>query len=240
MKKSATLLLCSIVGIYSASALSDSVNPFNYSKHEDAILEAKWQLGNSGDSNKDVCKNSACESALNSSSYDDYIYADDDSSYMFFSTDGSQAAFWRSELRYEDNFEKSDTISMSARVGFYGWNSSSSSEGFTVAQLHMEGANGPPVRLEYMDRDHMAVTFRTSPSCTSNCWKTVEFNTTAAGWKNIVLQLKDEWVNVSVNGETKSYQLSSSWPDDGAYYWKAGIYLQKSGQALVGFDYINW
>ena len=232
----------SIIGI-ATNAMADTVNPYNYTVFEDAINDAKWQLGLNSE---DQCSGTECESTLDISSNQEYIWADDSNGQMFFSTNGSQDAKWRSELRFEDSFSRDSTKTFTAKIGY--WASQSTSTGFTIAQLHMESddnynVEGAPARLEIIDEDTFRVKWRNSYSCTSDCWSTETFSTSTSGWKDIQLQVSDEYINVSVAGQTFSYDLDGSdtnWPSDGSYYWKTGIYLQDEGSAYIGYKNMYW
>jgi len=166
IKYTATIALASIT----ASAMSATVNPYNYSVFEKAINDAKWQRGSNSEKQ---CSGSSCESTMNSSSNKKYIWANSSNGQLHFSTNGSQNAKWRSELRFEDSFSRGSTRTFTARIGY--WHKYSTSKGFTVAQLHMESdsnytVKGPPARLEIIDEDTYEVQWRNSYSCTSNCW----------------------------------------------------------------------
>jgi len=239
IKYTATIALASIT----ASAMSATVNPYNYSVFEKAINDAKWQRGSNSEKQ---CSGSSCESTMNSSSNKKYIWANSSNGQLHFSTNGSQNAKWRSELRFEDSFSRGSTRTFTARIGY--WHKYSTSKGFTVAQLHMESdsnytVKGPPARLEIIDEDTYEVQWRNSYSCTSNCWSGDTFSTSTSGWKDIQLKTSGNYINVSVAGQTFSYKLSGSgknWPSDGGYYWKTGIYLQDKGTAYTGYKNLYW
>ena len=226
-----------------ASAVADTVNPYDYSVFENAINDAKWQRGS--DSEKQ-CAGTDCESTLDSSSNQKYIWADSDDGQMYFSTNGSQVAKWRSELRFEENFSRGSSRTFTAKIAY--WASRSTSTGFTVAQLHMEtggeyDVKGPPARLEVIDETHFEVQWRNSYSCTDDCWSADEFATSTSGWKDIQLKTSGDYINVSVAGQTFSYYLKgddTNWPSDGGYFWKTGIYLQDAGTAYTGYQNLYW
>lgn len=232
----------SLIGI-ATSTMAATVNPYDYSVFKNAINDAKWQRGSNSETQ---CVRTDCESTLDSSSNQKYIWADSANGQMHFSTNGSQAAKWRSELRFEDNFSRGSTRTFTATIAY--WASRSTSTGFTVAQLHMDtngdyDVEGPPARLEILDEDTFEVQWRNSYSCTSNCWSSNTFSTSTSGWKDIQLKTSGDYINVSVAGQTFSYYLKGSgknWPSDGGYYWKTGIYLQDSGTAYTGYKNLYW
>lgn len=241
-----TLIKCTVaLGLVGsvANAVADTVNPYNYSVFKNALNDAKWQRGL--DSEKQ-CASTDCESTLDSSSNQQYIWADDATNTMYFSTNGSQASKWRSELRFEENFSRGSTRTFTAKIGY--WANKSTSDGFTVAQLHMEtgGAydvKGPPARLEVIDEDTYEVQWRNSYSCSDDCWSADEFSTSTSGWKDIQFKTSGDYINVSVAGQTFSYNLKGddkNWPSDGGYFWKTGIYLQDKGTAYTGYQNIYW
>lgn len=230
--------------VFSASTtMAATVNPYNYSVFENAINDAKWQRGYNSEKQ---CSGSACESTLNNSSELDYLWADNSNGQMHFSTNGSKSAKWRNELRFESNFSRGSTRTFTAQMAY--WAANSTSSGFTVAQLHMTSddsytVKGPPARLEILDEDTFEVQWRNSYSCSSNCWSSDTFSAGTSGWKNIQLKTSGDYINVSVAGQTFSYNLKGSgtnWPSDGQYYWKTGIYLQDSGTAYTGYKNIYW
>ena len=246
LSKKNTLIKCaaalSILSI-TASSLAATVNPYNYTVFENAINDAKWQRGSDSE---EQCSGTACESTLNDSTNQKYIWADSSTEEMYFSTNGSQVAKWRSELRFQDSFTRGSTRTFTAQIGY--WASKSTSTGFTVAQLHMESdddysVEGPPARLEIIDEDRFEVQWRNSYSCTDDCWSSDTFATSTSGWKDIQLKTSGDYINVSVEGQTFSYNLKASgtnWPSQGGYYWKTGIYLQKAGTAYTGYKNIYW
>lgn len=229
-------LLGTALAISSATAFAANVNPYNYSEHADAINQAKWQRGYNSDKQ---CQYEDCESVMGEAESLDYVWAKSSDGELRFSTNGVKGNKWRSELRYMDNFNRGSTRTMTVRVRY--WPDSSTSEGFTVAQLHMEDSAGPPARLEVLDESHYAVTFRDDDLCTTDCtWTDKEYSTGITGFKDVQLNTSGNYVNVSVEGETHSYLLTSNWPSKGNYYWKTGIYLQDEGTAYTGYEYIYW
>ena len=232
----------SLIGI-ATSTMAATVNPYDYTVFENAINKAKWQRGSNSEKQ---CSGTDCESTMDSSTNQDYIWADSSTDEMYFSTGGSQVAKWRSELRYEENFSRGSTRTFTAKIGY--WASRSTSAGFTVAQLHMEtggdyDVKGPPARLEIIDEDVFEVQWRNSYSCTSDCWSADVFSTSTSGWKDIQLTTSGDYINVSVEGQTFSYYLKgddTNWPSDGGYFWKTGIYLQDEGTAYTGYKNIYW
>jgi len=225
------------------SVMAASVNPYNYSVFENAINDAKWQRGSNSEKQ---CSGTDCESTMSSSSNQKYIWVNDSNGQMHFSTNGNQDSKWRSELRFEDSFSRGSTRTFTAEIGY--WAKDSTSKGFTVAQLHMESddsytVKGPPARLEIIDEDTFEVQWRNSYSCTSDCWSADTFSTSISGWKNIQLKMSGDYINVSVAGQTFSYNLKGSgtnWPSNGSYYWKTGIYLQDEGTAYTGYKNLYW
>ena len=219
-----------------------------YTYHSATIDEARWQVGYR--SNK-RCYESECRSTMGESDFQLYIYADNWRKDMFFSSYGRKNGGWRNELRYNDSFSRSSNKSMSSRIGNYYWRNDAHSDGFTVSQFHMEDAAGPPVRLEYINSDSMEVVFRSNDTCTSkpDCWHHEKINDSARNFKFVNFSLSNSYINVSVNGNTKSWNLNGTngtgkpagnWPSNGRYYWKAGIYIQDYGAALIAFEYLNW
>ena len=241
MKRNIALVVISIfMAVWSTSALAAKINPINYTIWSNVFADAKWQLGDTGDTD-DVCEYSSdCSDLFNSGTgYKRYIWAESsDNNRLTFSTNGSQARLWRSELRFLDNFAKSSTITMSGRIGY--WAGRSTSDGITVAQLHMEDAEGPPARLEIIDEDYFQVTFRNSDDCTSNCWTERTFSTSTSGWKNFSLYLNNYYINVTVAGQTRTYKLTTEWSASGDYYWKTGLYLQDAGTAYTAYRNLYW
>lgn len=229
--------------ISATPAISATVNPYNYSVFENAINDAKWQRGYNSEKQ---CSGTSCESTLNSSSNLGYIWADSSNNQMNFSTNGSKSSAWRNELRFEDNFNRGSSRTFTARVAYSA--SKSTSSGITIAQLHMTSdsnysVKGPPARLEILDEDTFEVKWRNSYSCTSNCWSTNTFSANTSGWKDIQLKTAGDYINVSVSGQTFSYNLKGSdknWPSKGDYYWKTGIYLQNSGTAYTSYQNLYW
>ena len=232
----------SLIGA-AASAMAATVNPYDYSVFKNAINDAKWQRGSNSE---EQCSGTDCESTMDSSSNQKYIWADSSNDQMRFSTSGSKSAKWRSELRFEDSFSRGSTRTFTARIAY--WASRSTSTGFTVAQLHMESddnytSKGPPARLEILDEDTFEVQWRNSYSCSSDCWSSDTFSTSTSGWKDIQLKTSGDYINVSVQGQTFSYYLKASgtnWPSNGGYYWKTGIYLQDEGTAYTGYENLYW
>lgn len=226
-----------------ATAMAATVNPYNYSVFENAINDAKWQRGSNSERQ---CAGTSCESTMNSSSNQGYIWADSSNGELRFSTNGSKSDKWRNELRFEANFNRGSTRTFTARLGY--WASRSTSDNFTVAQLHMESdssysVKGPPARLEIIDEDNFRVKWRNSYSCSSNCWSDNTFSTSTSGFKDIQLKTSGDYINVSVAGQTFSYNLKGSgknWPSKGGYYWKTGIYLQDGGTAYTGYRNLYW
>ena len=243
MRKVNTLLLLAGLIVVTPTAFAAKVNPYDYSKHKNAINDAKWQRGHSSEQR---CYSTGCESTMDSNSNQKYIWADNKNSQLHFSTDGNQDTGWRSELRFNANFFRGSSRTLTARFGY--WAGRSTSKGFTVAQLHMDGnegwtVKGPPARLEIIDEDYFEVTFRKGHDCTSSCWTDERFSTSVSGWKDIQLQTSGNYINVTVQGQTHSYNLSGSgkdWPSKGGYYWKTGLYMQKSGTAYTGYKHIYW
>jgi len=137
MRKVTTLVTVTILMAFTSSAFAGKVNPYNYSKHKNASNDAKWQRGHSSEQR---CYSTGCESTMNSSSNQKYIWADDNNSQLHFSTDGNQDSDWRSELRFNSNFFRGSNRTLTARFGY--WAGRSTSKGFTVAQLHMDGNEG--------------------------------------------------------------------------------------------------
>lgn len=241
-----TIMQCTLAFSFAGSignAVAATVNPYNYSVFENAINDAKWQRGSNSEKQ---CAGTECETTLDNSSNQEYIWADSSNGEMYFSTNGSQASKWRSELRFEENFSRGSTRTFTATIGY--WASRSTSDGFTVAQLHMEtggeyDVKGPPARLEVIDEEHFEVQWRNSYSCTSDCWSANTFSTSTSGWKDIQLTTSGDYINVTVQGQTFSYNLKGSdknWPSNGGYFWKTGIYLQDSGTAFTGYRNIYW
>jgi len=227
-----------------SGAMAASVNPYTYNNtYKNAINDAKWQRGYNSERQ---CERTGCSSTMGTSSNLSYVWVNDSNGQMQFSTNGSKSEKWRSELRFLDNFSRGSSRTMTARLGY--WASRSNSEGFTVAQLHMDtnegwDVKGPPARLEIIDEDHFRVDFRSGYSCTSGCWTKEEFSTSTSNWKNIQLQTSGDYINVSVQGETHSYYLKGTgrnWPSQGGYYWKTGIYLQDGGTAYTGYKNLYW
>ena len=236
MKIPASLILGVGMIMVSAEATATSVNPYSYTVFKNAIKDAKWQRGY--DSEKQ-CQGADCESTMESRSNLKYIWVNNDNNQMQFSTNGSKEIKWRSELRFLSNFNRGSSRTMTAKIGY--WAGESTSQGFTVAQLHMEDSKGPPARLEIINEDKFEVTFRNDDGCTSNCWHTEEYEDTGtSGWKYIQLQTSGNYINVSVAGETYSYEMTSKWPSKGNYYWKTGIYLQDPGTVYTGYQYLYW
>lgn len=238
------LLLGFCLVVFSTGVFSASVNPYTYNNvYKNAINDAKWQRGSNSEQQ---CFESGCSSTMGTSSNLKYIWVDSNNGQMRFSTNGSKSSGWRSELRFNSNFSRGSSRTMTARLGY--WKGRSTSDGFTVAQLHMDGnqgwsVKGPPARLEVVDEDRFMVTFRSGYSCTSNCWTDRDFSTSISGWKNIQLQTSGDYINVSVAGQTHSYNLKGSgknWPSQGGYYWKTGIYMQDSGTAYTGYQNLYW
>lgn len=233
------LILLVAIGLMSTEAFSQRNA---YDDFDDVIDDAKWQLG---DPQQDICERDECDGAMNNER--DLVFSQ--SGYFWFSSDGSKSEDWRSELRFLDSFRRNNTRSMSARVGNFNHKNSSDSEGYTIAQLHKEQASGPPARLEFIDSDSMEVTFRRDESCSgSSCFNHVDISNSASGWKDVLLSLRSRVLTVSVNGTSRSFNLDGSngsfgdgtWNNNRRYYWKAGIYFQDSGSALVAFDNLNW
>jgi len=245
IKKNTIIKLTTAISLISiaTSTMAATVNPYNYSVFENAINDAKWQRGSNSETQ---CVEKDCESTMNSSSNKKYIWADDSNGQLRFSTNGSQDEGWRNELRFEDSFSRGSTRTFTAKVGY--WSSRSTSEAFTVAQLHMESddnytSKGPPARLEIIDEDTFEVQWRDSYSCSSGCWSSNTFSTSTSGWKDIQLKTSGDYINVSVAGQTFSYYLKASdtnWPSNGGYYWKTGIYLQDEGTAYTGYQNLYW
>lgn len=255
MKIIVNIMFCTGIAAFSTQALAE---PFDY--HADAMSEVKWQLDGS-----DMCSSGDdCEDFFASSSYtttiDDYLYTETANQHLWFHTDGSQDASWRSELRWLDEdgsssgtgFAKSATKTMTVRFGQFNWGTSTTSDGFTVSQLHNSNdlTEGPVARLEYIDSSdsdggYMMVTFRDDYDCISSdstCTFTKRYwwNESASGWKTATITLDNYYVTVTVDGDSRTYKVSSAWEPQTEYYWKAGVYLQDAGTAKVAFDYIIW
>lgn len=231
------------LAVSAANAMATDISPYNYPLFESAINDAKWQRGLNSEKQ---CTRTGCESTLGSSASQEYIWVKESNGIMHFSTNGDQPSKWRSELRFEDNFSRGSTRTLTARIGY--WSNRSTSTGFTIAQLHMEtgGAydvKGPPARLEVIDETHFEVQWRNSYSCTNDCWSANAFSTKTSGMKNVQLKTSGDYINVSVEGQTFSYNLKGSdknWPSDGGYFWKTGIYLQDEGTAYTGYQSLYW
>ena len=226
-----------------SSAIAEVQSAYNYRVFRDAIDDARWQRG---DNSETRCSGSDCSSTMDSSSNQDYIWTDSSTRILHFSTDGNEDDGWRNELRFVDSFSRGSTRTMTATVGY--WAGRSTSSGLTIAQLHMESDDdydneGPVARLEIVDEDTFKVVWREGYSCTSNCVERDEYSTSTSGFKDIQLRTSGNVLNVSVQGQTFSYDMDggdANWPSDGAYYWKAGVYLQREGSAFVGFENLTW
>lgn len=238
MKK---ILLLVTLGLMSTQASARNA----YDDFSDQIDKAKWQLGNPS---RDVCDEDECDDYMDDNQ--DLIYSSGGD--LWFSSDGNESRLWRSELRYLDSFRRNHTRSMSARVNTL---SSSSSDGYTIMQLHKEDADGPPIRLAYIDGDSMAVSFRRDERCDSDdddsCVTHTQIANSASGAKDVLLSLAGRTLTVSVGNTSQSYRLNASnsngipsgtWNNSSTkkYYWKAGIYFQDAGSAVVEFDNFNW
>ncbi len=234
--------------IYSSSILAASVNPYTYSAvYEDAIVDSKWQRGYSSE---EICDSTECSSVMATDNNLGYLWVDDTTGYMHFSTNGEEDSGWRSEFRYNDSFSRGSSRVMTATLAY--WSALSTSTGFTVAQLHMEEDDtyddvyGPPARLEIIDESSFQVKWRVGYQCdndVNDCFEEDVFSTSTSGWKSIQLETSGDYINVSVEGETYSYNLNSDntdWPSDGGYYWKTGIYLQDDGMAYTGYQDLYW
>lgn len=248
MKTASKYLLAIGMTTMATSVFAASVNPYTYnSVYENAIKDAKWQRGYSSEQQ---CYSTGCSSTMGTSSNLGYVWVDNSNGQMQFSTNGSKSAKWRSELRFNASFNRGSSRTMTAKLGY--WASRSNSDGFTVAQLHMDQnypssgsykVNGPPARLEIVDEDYFEIVFRSGYDCSSDCWEKHEYSTSTSGWKNIQLQTSGDYINVSVHGETYSYNLKASgnnWPSKAGYYWKTGIYLQDAGTAYTGYKNLYW
>ena len=142
------------------SVMAASVNPYNYSVFENAINDSKWQRGSNSEK---ICAGTDCENTMNSSSNLKYIWVDSSNGQMQFSTNGEQDSKWRSELRFENSFSRGSTRTFTAKIGY--WKNRSTSQGFTVAQLHMESddnytSKGPPARLEILDENKWLLMYK--------------------------------------------------------------------------------
>lgn len=236
-------LAIGLTGGIASSAIAEIRSAYNYTVFRNAIDDARWQRGNNSETR---CSRSGCSSTMSSSSNQDYIWTDSSTRRLHFSTDGNEDDGWRNELRFVDSFSRGATRTMTARVGY--WARRSTSSGLTIAQLHMESDDnyrnrGPVARLEIVDEDTFKVVWREGYSCTSSCVDRDEYSTSTSGFKDIQLRTSGSVLNVSVAGQTFSYNMRGSdanWPSDGAYYWKAGVYLQRDGSAYVGFENLTW
>ncbi len=251
IRKSLLAGLTLSAAVMATSASAAKVNPYNYNVYKNAINDAKWQRGSNSEQQ---CSQTGCQSTLNSSTSKKYIWANDANGQMQFSTDGSKAKGWRSELRFLANFSRGSNRTMTAKMGY--WKNLSTSDGFTIAQLHMDKntgytVKGPPARLEIVDESHFEVKFRRSHDCTSSsspdCWPDDvggEYSTSISNWKDVQLHLSGDVINVSVAGQTYSYNLKSApntdWPSNGGYYWKTGVYMQDAGSAYIGYKNLYW
>jgi len=244
MKKITTWVCAVGLLLVGSSAFSASVNPYTYNNvYKNAIIDAKWQRGYNSEQQ---CYSTGCESTMGTSTNLKYIWVDNSNGQMQFSTNGSRSDGWRSELRFNANFNRGSSRTMTMRFGY--WKARSTSNGFTIAQLHMDknegwAVNGPPARLEIIDESHFEVTFRSGHDCSSNCWTDETYSTSTSGWKNIQLQTSGDYINVTVAGQTYSYNLKGSgtdWPSKGGYYWKTGLYMQDSGTAYTGYRNLYW
>ena len=243
IKKSLVAAIALSVAGIASTATAAKVNPYTYNVFKNAINDAKWQRGSNS---QQQCSQSGCESKLNNNTSKKYIWAHDNTTQMTFSTNGNQASKWRSELRFLSNFSRGSTRTMTAKIGY--WKNYSSSNGFTIAQLHMDQndgwtVKGPPARLEIVDESHFEVVFRKGHDCTSGCWTDEQYSTSTSNWKDIQLHLSGNTINVSVAGQTYSYDLDGSgkdWPSNGGYFWKTGIYLQDAGSAYIGYQNLYW
>ena len=232
-----------LVGSMASSAVAEVVSAYNYTVFRNAIDDARWQRGNNSETR---CSGSGCSSTMDSSSNQEYIWTNSNNRRLNFSTDGNEDDGWRNELRFINSFGRGSTRTMTARLRY--WSGRSTSSGLTVAQLHMESDDnyrnrGPVARLEIVDEDEYKVVFREGYSCTSNCVERETFSTSTSGFKDVQLRTSGHVLNVSVAGQTFSYNMrgnGANWPSDGAYYWKAGVYLQRDGSAFVSFLDLNW
>jgi len=226
MKLRTKLLLSISLSVLASNTFA--ANPYNWSKWKNAFNDAKVQRGYNSEQH---CYASGCNGKVD----DKFIYASSNGD-LNWSTSGSKNSKWRSELRFNDSFWKSNKRTMTTRMRVL--TGSSSSDGFTVAQLHYEDGSGPPARLEIIDGKKWRVKFRSNegknPSYPSN-----DYSTGVSGWKNIQLKTQNTYINVSVAGQTHSYRLNK-WPSSEGYYWKTGIYLQDKGSAKTGMKYLYW
>ncbi len=225
----ATLLVCALSLPFSSAMAR---NPFDYSHWENAIRDAKWQLDVQ---DNDICEQAECESYLDT--YDDYQWANSGSD-LRFSTNGDKDEGWRNEWRFLANFSRGATRTMTARIRFI--NARTDSDGFTVAQLHYEGGNGPPARLEVLDEEDFEVTFRNNESCSSNCWTQRSFTANPRSLQDVQLRTSNGNINVTVAGQTRTWDLKREWPNQSNYYWKAGVYLQEDGEVEVQYATLFW
>lgn len=239
MKKN---IIKNILGVSCLLALpltTMAANPYDFSRWEKNINEANWQVGHNSFT---VCKANQgnCEAALDENQWKVFAYANRDN-YFRYSTDGNQTEGWRNEFRFADSFSRGSSRDMSTKIRV--WTGSTTSKGFTVAQLHMEDGDGPPVRVEVVDEDHFQVKWRHGPDCDKNerdCFDEDNFGASLGGFRKIELDLLNNFINVSVEGETYSYDLRTWWPSDGQYYWKSGIYLQEDGAVETAARYLYW
>lgn len=225
-------------------SLSATAADSAYDHHASTINEAKWQVGSNS---QERCYESGCESTMASSFWKQFIYANSSTEVLVFTNAGGRSSGWRNELRNNNEFNRSGSNSMSTRFKDYSYLLNNNSPGFTISQIHMDDDNvdvdGPPARLELLDGDTIAVKFRSCHDCSSPSYPSEEFSTSIGGWKSAVLSLSGSYVNVTVAGETHSYNLAGSgtdWPNYSDYYFKAGVYMQDYGRAHIAFDYINW
>lgn len=238
MKKTTKLLIAGILttGVcFNLQAIED--NPYDYSEHRATINDAKLQMPrDNSDNSVDICERSECDS-LWGTDFRDNVWVDtEDRDRMYVHTDSVKVTKWRAEWRYLDSFGKNDNQSMKTvfkRI------TGGTDARFTVAQLHVEGADGPPARIEY-DDGQFQVEFREEDGDSNDVEFTEEYLSGRGGTKTVTMTLMGDNLNILHKGNTTTYDLSK-WDENGdVFYWKAGVYLQQGDNVKMRFTYIRW
>jgi len=236
----AAMLTCGAV-----FAQSTPVDPYSaYNKHKNAIKDTKIQVGDRGET-IDVCDPCASDAWDRYRDYRDHVWAQRNTSNLYFSTEGNQDEDWRAELRFLDDFRASDNEDAYARMRIVNGHTS---DGFTVFQLHNSAASGPPLRLEVQDGDTLVAVVRRDGESGTGVENYDMVNDVKNLWMDVTVSLDSGLrLNINVNGRVETIDLDGrndgvnfNWEDSRNFYWKAGMYLQREGQAKVRFNRITW
>ena len=253
------LKLGTVVGIYAAmlispdstfactSKLSNTRSPYAISSFRSVMDASKFQAPTSSTCYR---RGSSSGRLSNTASYNKWFYARNGSSQMVFAmdrnSDSSSASRQRAELRQEDEWSIAQTNKMIARVKFESISSNLSE--FTFMQVHMDESGAKPMlRLSYIRQRGSTshgvwATLRTTPNGSFD--KQLLFtvppgSSTRNNFQKVEIRIDGGTLRVKHNDATKYTKSVSSYGGKRMYF-KAGAYLQDTGDARVAFSSLNY